>query len=122
VHLQEKYRRIAEREVLVEEYLTADADLVLVGYGIVSRILRSVVERARAEGRRVGLLRPITLCPFPSPRIAELAASAKSFLACELSNGQMVDDVRLAVSGRVPVHFYGRMGGNVPRWKRSTAW
>ena len=114
VHLQEKYALIAEREVMLEEYLTADADFVLVGYGIVSRILRSVVERARADGHRVGLLRPITLCPYPSVRIAELAGKVSGFLACELSNGQMVDDVRLAVAGRVPVHFYGRMGGNVP--------
>ncbi len=114
VHLQEKYALIAEREVRLEEYRTADADFVLVGYGIVSRILRSVVERARADGHRVGLLRPITLCPYPSVRIAELAGKVRGFLTCELSNGQMVDDVRLAVEGRVPVHFYGRMGGNVP--------
>jgi 2-oxoisovalerate ferredoxin oxidoreductase alpha subunit len=114
VHLQEKYRLIAEREVMLEEYLTADADFVLVGYGIVSRILRSVTERARADGHRVGLLRPITLCPYPSVRIAELAGKVQGFLTCELSNGQMVDDVRLAVAGRAPVHFYGRMGGNVP--------
>lgn len=114
VHLQEKYALIAEREVMVEEYLTADADFVLVGYGIISRILRSVVERGRADGHRLGLLRPITLCPYPSLRVAELASKVKGFLACEMSNGQMVDDVRLAVAGKVPVHFYGRMGGNVP--------
>ncbi|MBM4116208.1 3-methyl-2-oxobutanoate dehydrogenase subunit VorB [bacterium] len=113
-HLQAKYALIAEREVMVEEYHTGDADFVLVGYGIVSRILRSVVERGRADGHRLGLLRPITLCPYPSVRVAELAGRVKGFLVCELSNGQMVEDIRLAVEGRVPVHFYGRMGGNVP--------
>ncbi|MCB9516056.1 MAG: 3-methyl-2-oxobutanoate dehydrogenase subunit VorB [Candidatus Latescibacteria bacterium] len=113
-HLQDKYRLIAENEIMLEEYRVDDAELILVGYGIVSRILRSVAERARAEGHKVGLLRPITLMPFPSDRIAELSKQTGAFLVSELSNGQMVDDVRLAVAGRVPVHFHNRMGGNVP--------
>jgi pyruvate/2-oxoacid:ferredoxin oxidoreductase alpha subunit len=85
-----------------------------VGYGIISRILRSVVEAVREQGHKVGLLRPITLMPFPRVRIAELAEQVNGFLTVELSAGQMVDDVRLAVNGRKPVEFYGRMGGNVP--------
>jgi pyruvate/2-oxoacid:ferredoxin oxidoreductase alpha subunit len=112
--LQDKYRRIEEEELLYEGYRLEDADLVLVGYGIISRILRSVTERARAEGLKVGLLRPITLFPFPKPQIEKLAERASAFMVVELSNGQMVDDVRLAVNGRRPVHFYNRMGGNVP--------
>jgi pyruvate/2-oxoacid:ferredoxin oxidoreductase alpha subunit len=113
-HLQEKYRAIAEQETLCEEYQAKDAELLLVGYGIVSRILRTVVERGRAEGLKLGLLRPITLFPFPGARLAELAKSVRGFLVVELSNGQMVDDVRLSVEGRKPIHFYNRMGGNVP--------
>lgn len=111
--LQTKYAAM-EAEIRFEEHRTDDADLVLVGYGIVSRILRSVVDAARGQGAKVGLFRPITLSPFPSARIRELAGGTKAFLAVELSNGQMVDDVRLAVSGTRPVDFYGRMGGNVP--------
>lgn len=112
--LQDKYARIAAEEVMVEEYLTEDAELVVVGYGIISRILRSVTDRARAEGHKVGLLRPITLMPFPTEAIAALGAKADAFLVSEMSNGQMVDDVRLALNGRCPVHFHNRMGGNVP--------
>jgi pyruvate/2-oxoacid:ferredoxin oxidoreductase alpha subunit len=112
--LQAKYAKMEENEVRFEEYRTEDADFVLVGYGIVSRILRSVVDACRAQGRKVGLLRPITLFPFPKGRLAELAEEVDAFLAVELSAGQMVDDVRLAVNGRKPVLFYGRMGGNVP--------
>jgi 2-oxoisovalerate ferredoxin oxidoreductase alpha subunit len=112
--LQAKYAQMEAEEVRFEEYLTKDADFVLVGYGIISRILRSVVEAVREQGHKVGLLRPITLMPFPRVRIAELAEQVNGFLTVELSAGQMVDDVRLAVNGRKPVEFYGRMGGNVP--------
>ncbi len=110
----EKYAVIEEREVRFEEVHTEDAELVVVGYGIVSRLLRSAVVRARAEGLRVGLLRPITLWPFPKNRIAELSGRVKGFLVSELSTGQMVEDVRLAIEGRCPVHFHGRWGGAVP--------
>ncbi len=113
-HLQAKYAEMEENEVRFQDYRTEDADFVLVGYGIVSRILRSVVDACREQGHQVGLLRPITLFPFPKIRIAELADQVKAFMAIELSAGQMVDDVRLAVNGRKPVEFYGRMGGNVP--------
>jgi pyruvate/2-oxoacid:ferredoxin oxidoreductase alpha subunit len=113
-HLAEKYDRISEEEVRFEAYHADDAELVLVGYGIVSRIIRTVVDKAREAGLKVGLLRPITLFPFPARKIGELCESATGFLAVEMSTGQMVDDVRLAVNGRLPVHFFSRTGGNVP--------
>jgi len=112
--LAAKYR-LAEQEIVRYEAVeTADADIVLVGYGIVARILKSVVRLARAQGLRVGLLRPITLYPFPTDAIRALAQSASRFVVVELSTGQMIEDVRLAVEGRRPVEFYGRTGGNVP--------
>jgi len=109
-----KYEQAEREEVRFETVRTEDADVVLVGYGISARILKSVVQLARAEGLRVGLLRPITLYPFPTEAICALAATASAFLTVELSTGQMVEDVRLAVEGRRPVEFYGRAGGNVP--------
>jgi pyruvate/2-oxoacid:ferredoxin oxidoreductase alpha subunit len=112
--LEAKYRRAEEEEVRVECRHTADADIVLVGYGIVGRVLKEVVEAGRAAGIRVGLLRPITLYPFPTAIIRQLARRALGFLVVELSTGQLVDDVRLAVAGRQPVEFYSRVGGNVP--------
>lgn len=113
-HLAAKYRQCAEAEVRFEPYRADDADVLLVGYGIVSRVLRTVVDMARAEGIRAGLLRPITLWPLPSKALAEAAKHVQSMLVVELSTGQMVDDVRLAVNGKVPVEFYGRVGGCVP--------
>lgn len=112
--LDAKYKQLQANEVLFEKYAVDDADLVIVAYGVVSRIVYSTVDQARAEGLKVGLLRPITLWPFPSQVIGELCATAKAFLAVELSTGQMVEDVQLAVAGRRPVHFYGRCGGMVP--------
>ncbi len=112
--LAAKYDRAAQREVRYEEVATRDADLVLVGYGIVARILKSVVRLARAEGIRVGLLRPVTLFPFPTEALREIARRASAFTVVELSTGQMVEDVKLAVEGRKPIEFYGRAGGNVP--------
>src|SRR5215813_12925698 len=112
-HLEAKYKQ-AQQETRWELYDTEDADILLVGYGITSRILRSAVQAARAEGQRVGLFRPITLWPFPSQALRKAAAGAHQVLVVELSNGQMVEDVRLALNGRVPVEFYGRTGGNVP--------
>jgi len=114
IKLQTKYAKIEEAEVRVEEIRTDDAEIILIGYGIVSRILQSVVDEARAEGIKAGLLRPITLFPFPKKRINQLAEKAKLFFVCEMSNGQMVDDVRLSLNGKRPVKFYGRMGGIVP--------
>ncbi|MFN2370108.1 MAG: 3-methyl-2-oxobutanoate dehydrogenase subunit VorB [Candidatus Krumholzibacteriia bacterium] len=112
--LDAKYKRIEAAEVLYEEYRTDDAELVVVAYGVVSRIVYSTVDEARARGLKVGLLRPITLWPFPTAPIRALAGRVRALLAVELSTGQMVEDVRLAVEGRAPVHFYGRCGGMVP--------
>jgi len=112
--MEEKYRIAQQLECRYELYMGDDAEVLLVGYGIISRLLRTVVEQARAEGIRVGLFRPITLWPFPSQALAQAAKHCQSLQVVELSNGQMVEDVRLAVEGRVPVEFYSRVGGNVP--------
>ncbi|MGB3977171.1 MAG: 3-methyl-2-oxobutanoate dehydrogenase subunit VorB [bacterium] len=115
IKLQKKYAQIEKAELMFDEYLTDDADIVLVAYGISSRVCRTAVETLREKGCKAGLLRPQTLFPFPSARIAELAdRGVKGFLAVECSNGQMVRDVRLALNGKAPVEFYGRMGGEVP--------
>ncbi len=115
--LQEKYRRMEEEEVRFEEYMLEDAQVVGIAYGTVSRIMYSAVDTAREEGFKVGMLRPITLFPFPKKKIRELAESdaVRAFVVVEMSNGQMVDDVRLAVEGKKPVIFYNRMGGVVPK-------
>jgi pyruvate/2-oxoacid:ferredoxin oxidoreductase alpha subunit len=112
--LEAKYQRSEQEDVRFEERETADADLVVVGYGIVGRVLKEAVEAGRAEGLHLGLLRPITLYPFPHARIRELARHVSKFAVVELSTGQLVDDVRLALEGRRPVEFYSRVGGNVP--------
>jgi len=112
--MEAKYIRIQNQEIRHELYQADDADVLLVGYGIVSRVLRSTVEEARREGLRAGLFRPITVWPFPSKVLAEAAAHVQKVLVVELSNGQMIEDVRLALDGKVPVEFYGRVGGNVP--------
>src|SRR5262249_47485359 len=111
--LEAKYVR-AQQEVRHEEYFTEDAEVLLVGFGIVSRVLRSTVELARQSGLKAGLFRPITLWPFPSQALAKAASRVQKVLVVELSNGQMLEDVRLALGGKVPVEFYGRVGGNVP--------
>lgn len=110
-HLQEKYTQIKQQEMRWEEINTDDAELILVAYGITARIAQSAMEKAREEGRKVGLLRPITLWPFPEPPFVRLAKSASAFLTLELSAGQMIEDVRLATHDAKPVHFYGRTGG-----------
>jgi len=117
--LQRKYEIIGNTETRFENYRLEDAEFVVVGYGIVSRMIHTAVDQLRDDGVKVGMLRPITLMPFPTLRLAELAGldRVKAFSVIELSNGQMVDDVRLAVNGRKPVEFYGRMGGNVPSIK-----
>ncbi|HYL12044.1 MAG TPA: 3-methyl-2-oxobutanoate dehydrogenase subunit VorB [Terriglobales bacterium] len=112
--MEAKYIRAQQEEPRHELYMTDDADVLVVGFGIVSRVLRSSVEEARKEGLRAGLFRPITLWPFPSKALAEAASRVQKVLVIELSNGQMVQDVRLALNGKVPVEFYGRVGGNVP--------
>ena len=112
--MEAKYRRAQPEEARWELYDTDDAEVLLLGYGITSRVLRSAVETARSQGQRVGLFRPITLWPFPSEALAKAASGVRQVLVVELSNGQMVEDVRLSLNGKVPVDFYGRCGGNVP--------
>ncbi len=112
--LEKKYDEIRKNELRWDGYRLDDAEHVVVAYGIVSRLLKSAVDMARKDGVRVGLLRPVTLWPFPVGPIAELASRGCDFLVVELSTGQMVDDVRLAVNGRSPVGLYYRTGGNVP--------
>ncbi len=113
-HLEVKYARAYRGDDLFEKYQTDDAEIVTIGYGIVSRILKAAVDQARARGIKAGLFRPVTLWPFPVREIGYLTESADSFLVVELSNGQMVEDVRLAVNGRRPVSFYSRVGGMAP--------
>jgi 2-oxoisovalerate ferredoxin oxidoreductase alpha subunit len=112
--MEAKYIRAQQTEVRYELYRADNADLLLVGFGVVSRILRSTVDEARKQGLKVGLFRPITLWPYPTKELARTAANAGKVLVVELSNGQMVEDVRLALGGNKPVEFYGRVGGNVP--------
>jgi pyruvate/2-oxoacid:ferredoxin oxidoreductase alpha subunit len=114
LHLEAKYQLAEQREVRAEEYCCEDAEIVLVGYGILGRILKAVAAEARENGLKVGVLRPITLYPFPKQHLKRLAEHTSVFVAVEMSNGQMVDDVRLALNGARPVEFLNRMGGNVP--------
>ncbi len=112
--LQEKFKSIAQSEVMSEVINIKDSDIVLVAYGSVARIAKASMEMARAKGLKVGLIRPITLWPFPDKVIESACIPAKKFLVVEMSAGQMVEDVRLAVNGRRQVEFYGRMGGGIP--------
>jgi 2-oxoisovalerate ferredoxin oxidoreductase alpha subunit len=112
--LEAKYIRAHEAEQRYELHRTEDAEVLLVGYGIVSRVLLSLVEALRRQGVKAGMFRPITLWPFPSQALAKAASKVDNVLVVEMSNGQMVEDVRLALNGEVPVKFYGRVGGNVP--------
>lgn len=114
LRLLERWNQIEANEIRLKEYFLEDAELVVVGFGTAGRVALSAVRAARAEGIRVGLLRPITVNPFPSSKLKELAKGAKAFLVVEMNAGQMLDDVLRAVEGSVPVEFYGRMGGVVP--------
>jgi len=111
--LQVKYAEIEKNEVDYETYLTEDASIVLVSYGISSRICRTAVDLARKEGFKVGLFRPKTLFPFPAAEMKNLAEKGCSFISVEMSNGQMRDDIRLAISCSQPVELVNRMGGNL---------
>jgi len=113
-HLQKKLAVIAQKEVRYESYLTDDAEIVLVAYGTVARIVRNAVNKARDIGIKAGLIRPITLWPFPLQPFAETVNHTKAYLSVEMSAGQMVEDVRLAIHDKKPVYFYGRTGGMVP--------
>ena len=109
-----RYETVKRDEQRAEEYLTDDADVVVVAYGASSRVARGAVNKAREKGLKVGLVRPITLWPFPVDALKRAAGHAKSMLVVEMSMGQMVDDVKLAVDCKLPVHFYGRTGGMIP--------
>lgn len=111
--LDAKYQEIAEKEADAESYLTDDAEIVVTGYGIVSRLLHTVVDSLRAEGVKVGMIRPRTLWPFPTKCFQQKVPQNARVLVVELSTGQYVDDVRLALPG-FDIRFYGRVGGNVP--------
>ena len=113
-HLQAKYRAIEAAEVRWAGEMLEDAELVVVAYGTAARVARTAIRRAREAGLKAGLFRPISLWPFPSAALAEIAGRARGLLVVELSAGQMVEDVRLAVEGRTPVAFHGRTGGMVP--------
>lgn len=110
----EKYQNIQQNEVKYDEYLTSDADIVLVAYGITARVARSAVNMARAEGIKAGLFRPITLWPFPKKELASLADTARMFISVEMNMGQMIDDVKLAIECRRPAIHFGRTGGVIP--------
>ena len=111
---QEKYREIEKSKTMYENVLTKDAELIIVAYGTTSRMAKAAVQNLRKRKKKAGLIRPITLWPFPKKIIKETAKNAKAFLVVEMSSGQMVEDVQLAVGGSSPVHFYGRPGGGVP--------
>jgi len=114
IKLQEKYKEIKEKEQRFQAQNVEDAEIILVAYGTSARIGFTVMQEARAQGLKVGLLRPVTLWPFPADIITKLTARAKAFLVIEMSAGQMVEDVMLAVNGRKPVKFIGRAGGGIP--------
>ena len=110
----EKYKHIEENEVKYEEYLTEDADIVVVAYGITARIAKTAVRNARKKGIKAGLFRPITLYPYPSKQLGALADSAKCFLSVEMNMGQMVNDIKVAINCKKEVYHYGRTGGMIP--------
>jgi len=112
---QKRYEEIERVEARMESYLMEDAEIAVVAYGAAARVVGTAVDMARDEGVKAGLMRPVTLWPFPSAYVAECVASGlKKVMVVEMSSGQMVDDVRLAVNGSVPVGFYGRTGGVIP--------
>jgi 2-oxoglutarate ferredoxin oxidoreductase subunit alpha len=114
LRLQARLAEIQRREVRWEEEMTGDAELLLVAFGTMGRICKTVLRAARRAGLKVGLLRPISLWPFPEQRLYELAAQVQRILVVEMNAGQMLHDVRAAVAGRAPVDFYGRTGGMIP--------
>ena len=113
IHLQEKYRTIEENEQKCEEYKTEDAEYLLVAFGSTARICKTAIDRARENGMKVGLIRPITLWPFPEKAIDRCVPHVKGIMSVELNAGQMVEDIRLVANGRVPVCHFGRMGGMI---------
>jgi 2-oxoglutarate ferredoxin oxidoreductase subunit alpha len=114
LRLLRRWQEIQEKEIRYKEYYLEDAEIIVVGFGTAGRIALSAVRAARALGIKAGLFRPVTVAPYPYARVAELAERARSLLVVEMNSGQMLEDVRLAVNGRTPIEFYGRLGGVVP--------
>jgi len=112
--LQKKYNEIKDKEQRCEVLYGDDSEIMLVAYGTSSRISRSVIERLRKTGKKIGMLRPISLWPFPEKELKRVAKRAKAFLVIEMSCGQMIEDVKLAIDCARPVYFYGRTGGEIP--------
>ncbi len=112
--LQESYKEITKNEVRFDEYMMDDAEVMLVAYGTTARLCRDVVRAFRKDGKKVGLLRPISLWPFPTDIIAEYAQKLRFAMVVEMSAGQMIEDVKLACNGAIPIEFCGRTGGGVP--------
>jgi 2-oxoglutarate ferredoxin oxidoreductase subunit alpha len=114
IKLQEKYKEIKENEVKVESYNIEDADVVIAAYGTTSRIARTAISQLEKEGYKVGLIRPITLWPYPYDEFDKISDKCKGILTVEMNTGQMIDDVKIAVKGKYPVYFHGRTGGMIP--------
>jgi 2-oxoglutarate ferredoxin oxidoreductase subunit alpha len=114
LRLISRWRAIQANEVRYREYFLEEAEFVIIGFGTAGRVALSAVRTARQQGIKVGLLRPITVSPFPHQVIEQLAGRVSGFLVTEMNSGQMLEDVRLAVKGHAPIRFYGRMGGVVP--------
>ena len=114
LRLFERWKKIEANEIRYREYYLDDAEIVIVGFGTAGRVCMSAVRSARAEGIPVGLFRPVSLRPFPFKPLEAMSKRSRTFLVVEMNTGQMIDDVRLACAGRVPIEFYGRLGGVVP--------
>lgn len=114
VRLQEKFNKIKENEVMVESYNIEDADLVISAYGTTARIARTAISQLEKEGYKVGLIRPITLWPYPFAEFDKIKDDCKGVLTVEMNTGQMLEDVQLALKGRMPAYFFGRTGGVIP--------
>lgn len=117
IKLQRKYALIAQNEVMVESYNCEDADIIVAAFGSTARIVKNVIKMAQKDNIKLGLIRPITLWPFPVKEFEKYADTPKFFLTVELNAGQMIEDVKLCVNGKKPVYFYGRTGGMVPTQK-----
>jgi 2-oxoglutarate ferredoxin oxidoreductase subunit alpha len=114
LRLLKRWKEIEKNEVIIDEYETDDVEILVVGFGTAGRVASSAVREAREEGIKAGLLRPVTLAPFPQERLLELSEKAKRILVVEMNSGMMLDDVIKIVQGKVPIEFYGRMGGMTP--------
>jgi 2-oxoglutarate ferredoxin oxidoreductase subunit alpha len=114
LRLLKRWKEIEKNEVLYHEYQLDDAEILVIGFGTAGRVASSAIREAREEGIKAGLLRPITLAPFPQERLIELTKQVRRILVVEMNSGMMLDDVMKIVQGQVPVEFYGRMGGMTP--------